>query len=151
MNNKRADNVRGYSIDFVNKTITINYKFQKAAMVYGSAEYKRLKDLIADFPTFEVIVSAGKTITTTRKNKRFTYDNMKRYIGTFENADELLARFEEVREKSQKCASPYKYVTDWFNAQFPQHNMLQVDETLNKAVKLVDALDTSKYTPNSAA
>ena len=63
MKTNRIDKVRGYNVDFVNETITINFKFQKAAMVYGSAEYNRLKALIADFPTFKVQVLAGKVIT----------------------------------------------------------------------------------------
>ena len=152
MKTNRTDNVRGYNVDFVNETITINFKFQKAAMVYGSAEYNRLKALIADFPTFKVQVLAGKVITKARPTKRLTYKNMETYIKTYENADELLKHFETVKEKSQPLASPYKYVRKWFVKQFPNYNVVQIDNpTAQKtAVELVEPENPDNY-PHKAA
>lgn len=147
MKTNRNDTVKGYRIDFVKKTITLNYKFQKAAQDYGSEEYNRLKDLIRDLPGFTVVVSAGKKITSTRPTKRLTYENMEKYIGTYENADALLAKFESVKDASSPLASPYKYVRDWFVKQFPNYNVVQIDNPAaqKKAVEIVAAPDEKKY------
>jgi len=152
MKTTRNDTIRGYRIDFAKKTITLNYKFQKAAQDYGSEEYNRLKDLIRDLPGFTVVVSAGKKITSTRPTKRLTYENMEKYIGTYENADELLEQFENVKEKSAPIASPYKYVRDWFVAQFRNYNVVQLSnpEAQKAAVSVVDAPNEDDY-PHKAA
>ena len=152
MKTTRNDTIRGYSIDFANKTITLNFKFQKAAQDYGSPEYKRLKALIADFPGFTVVVSAGKKITSTRPTKRLTYDNMEKYIKTYDNAEELLAQFKRVKKASSPLASPYKYVREWFVAQFPDYNVVQIDNPTAKkeAVAIVEPENPDNY-PHKAA
>lgn len=152
MKTNRTDEVRGYKINFADGTITLNFKFQKAAQDYGSAEYDRLKALIGDFPTFEVVVSAGKKITTTRPTKRLTYDNMKEYIKTYENAEELLAKFETVKTESKKYPSPYKYVREWFADQFKNYNVVQINNpiALKPAVKIVEP-KTPEDNPHKAA
>ena len=152
MKTTRNDTIRGYSIDFANRTITLNFKFQKAAQDFGSPEYKRLKALIADFPEFTVVVSAGKKITSTRPTKRLTYENMDTYIGTYENADALRAQFKVVKANSQVLASPYKYVRKWFVAQFPDYNVVQIDNPTAKkeAVAIVEPENPDNY-PHKAA
>jgi hypothetical protein len=47
---------------------------------------------------------------------------MERHIRAYENAEELLEVFETVKTMSAPLASPYKYVADWFKAQFPKYN-----------------------------
>ena len=152
MKTTRNDTIRGYSINFAKKTITLNYKFQKAAQDYGSAEYGRLKDLIGDLPGFTVVVSAGKKITSTRPTKNLTYKHMEKYIGTYENADALLAQFERVKKTSRVLASPYKYVRKWFVAQFPDYNVVQIDNPTAKkeAVAIVEPENPDNY-PHMAA
>ena len=51
-----------------------------------------------------------------------TYANMEKYIKVYENADELLEIFYDVREMSKNQKSPYKFVYDWFISQFPKYN-----------------------------
>ena len=162
MRKQRTDELKGYKIDFVKNTLTLNYKFADAAFNdYGSPEYVRMKAILADFPQLKVIVEAGRKITTTRKTKRLTYDNMKTYIEQFDNAEELKAMFEQVDysvqalyrmfEKvqlmSKPLASPYKYVQDWFKAQFPNYKECPTPGKVNHKVSVVDAPDTSNYKP----
>lgn len=148
MRKQRADELKGYKIDFVKNTLTLNYKFANAAFNdYGSPEYRRMKDILADFPQLKVIVEAGRKITTTRKTKRLTYDNMKTYIEQFDNAEELKAMFEKVQLMSKPLASPYKYVQDWFKAQFPNYKECPTPGKVNHKVSVVDAPDTSNYKP----
>ena len=118
---KRNDEVTGYKLDFANGTLTINYKFAKALSDYGSPEYLRYKAILADFPDLKVIRKAGRTVTSTRPNKRLTYENMESHIKAYENADSLMDTFETVKTLSAPLASPYKYVCDWFKAQFPDY------------------------------
>lgn len=148
MRKQRTDELKGYKIDFVKNTLTLNYKFADAAFNdYGSPEYVRMKAILADFPQLKVIVEAGRKITTTRKTKRLTYDNMKTYIEQFDNAEELEAMFEKVQLMSKPLASPYKYVQDWFKAQFPNYKECPTPGKVNHKVSVVDAPDTSNYKP----
>ena len=148
MRKQRTDKTRGYKIDFGTNTLTLNYKFADAAFNdYGSPEYVRMKAILADFPQLKVIVEAGRKITTTRKTKRLTYDNMKTYIEQFDNAEELKAMFEKVQLMSKPLASPYKYVQDWFKAQFPNYKECPTPGKVNHKVSVVDAPDTSNYKP----
>lgn len=146
MRKQRADELKGYKIDFVKNTLTLNYKFADAAFNdYGSPEYRRMKDILADFPQLKVIVEAGRKITTTRKTKRLKYENMKIYIEQFDNADELKAMFEKVQLMSKPLASPYKYVQDWFKAQFPNYKECPKPGKVDQKVAVVDAPDTNNY------
>ena len=146
MRKQRADELKGYKIDFVKNTLTLNYKFANAAFNdYGSPEYRRMKDILADFPQLKVIVEAGRKITTTRKTKRLKYENMKIYIEQFDNADELKAMFEKVQLMSKPLASPYKYVQDWFKAQFPNYKECPKPGKVDQKVAVVDAPDTNNY------
>ena len=114
--------MKGYKIDFSTNTITMNFKFAAAASQYGTPEYKLIRDIKADFPTLKEIVKSGREQKKARPNKRLTYDNMKKHIVVYDNAAELMDTFEIVKALSLSAASPYKYVADWFVAQFPDYN-----------------------------
>ena len=127
MKKTRSAAVRGYYIDFSCDTVYLNYSFADAAEKdFLSPEAKRLRAIKKAFPSFEVVVKAGRKITTTRKTKRLTYENMEIYIGTMDNAAELLKAFETVKKQSKKENSPYKYVRDWFETQFPNYKEAKV-------------------------
>ena len=145
MKTKRNDEVTGYKLDFATNTLTVNYKFAKAMSDYGSPEYRRYKAILADFPDLKVIRKAGRTITTTRPTKRLTYENMEIYMGCFENADELTRRFSIVKRRSKALASPYKYVRDWFEAQFPDYKVSAVFDEEKPAAELIPMLDPILY------
>lgn len=145
MKTMRNDKVTGYKLDFATGTLTINYKFAKALNDYGSPEYLRYKAILADFPDLKVIRKAGRTVTSTRPNKRLTYENMESHIRAYENADSLIDTFETVKTLSAPLASPYKYVSDWFKAQFPDYNKAPVFKDSKLAVLPVPAPDTKEY------
>ena len=143
---KNNSTVKGYKINFINNTITMNYKFHKNAQDITSKEYQLLKAIKEDFPTFTLVVEAGRKVTATQKNKRLTYENMLRHMNTYKNSDELVEMFEIVKELSMPLASPYKYVCDWFNVQFPnyQNCMLSLEAT-GMVMPLAATPDLSKY------
>ncbi|MCH5210869.1 MAG: hypothetical protein J1F01_07890 [Oscillospiraceae bacterium] len=127
----------GYKIDFKNNTITVNYKFAAAMNEYGSAEYKIYRKIMRDFPRLELVIKSGRKQTTPRYNKRFTYENMEKYISTFANSEELQIMFKTVKRKSALLASPYKYVCDWFKAQFPDYEETPTFEKNDIVVSLI--------------
>ena len=112
----------GYKIDFTTNTLTMNYKFHAASQEYGTEENKLVKEILNDFPSLSVVVKAGREVKTPNKNKRLTYANMKKHIAAYENSAELLGVFDTVEALSKAAASPYKFVSDWFVAQFPDYN-----------------------------
>ena len=112
----------GYKINFVTNTLTMNYKFHAASQEYGTEENKLVKEILNDFPSLSVVVKAGREVKTPNKNKRLTYANMKKHIAAYENSAELLDVFDTVEALSKAAASPYKFVSDWFVAQFPDYN-----------------------------
>ena len=146
MRKQRTDKTRGYKIDFATNTLTLNYKFADAAYNdYGSPEYNRMKAILADFPQLKVVVEAGRKITTTRETKRMTYKNMETYMEQFDNSEELLTMFSKVKKMSKPLASPYKYVSDWFEAQFPDFRDCPNLEAEDKEVEVMDAPNTDNY------
>ena len=145
MRKQRKDTTRGYKINFATNTLTLNYKFADAAFNdYGSPEYERMKAILADFPQLQVVVEAGRKITTTRETKRLTYKNMEAYMEQFDNSDELLNMFFKVKKMSKPLASPYKYVCDWFEGQFPDFRDCP-DLNANAEVDVKDAPNTENY------
>ncbi|MBQ9248822.1 MAG: hypothetical protein IJ179_00470 [Oscillospiraceae bacterium] len=122
MKKVRADKVRGYRIDFSCDTVYLNYSFTSAAEKdFLSSEAIRLREIREAFPSFKVVVKAGRKITTTRSTKRLNYKNMEKYIRSFDNADEVLVEFETIKKQSKTSPSPYKFVRDWFEAKFPNY------------------------------
>ena len=150
MRKQRKDTTRGYKINFATNTLTLNYKFADAAFNdYGSPEYERMKAILADFPQLQVVVEAGRKITTTRETKRLTYKNMEAYMEQFDNSDELLNMFFKVKKMSKPLASPYKYVCDWFEAQFPDFR--DCPDLEDTEVDVKDAPNTENYEMKQAS
>ncbi len=136
----------GYKIDLVNKVIILNKKFAAAINEYGSKEYRIYKGLKRDFPHFTTVIESGRKQTTPRYNKRFTYENMKKYIiASCINSDEVLQQFEAVKEKSSILASPYKYVSDWFKLQFPDYKEIPDAAKTKKVVSVQAAPNSNDY------
>jgi len=140
------NSIKGYKINYSTNTISMNYKFAKSAQDFGSAEYKLLKALREDFPMMTTVVETGRKIDTTKLTKRLTYANILEHISAYSNSDELIANFERAKELSKPLASPYKYVRDWFDAQFPEfRDVVKSIEKSYEGVKLVEMPDIANY------
>ena len=135
----------GYKILFDTNTVIMNYKFAAAAAKYGTKENKLLKNIRNDFPGMTEVVMAGRVQTSAKTNHRFTYENMEKHIRVYDNADELLDVFETVKMLSAPLSCPYKYVSDWFKAQFPDYNKVPVFKDSKLTVLPVPAPDTKEY------
>ena len=111
----------GYKMLFGENTVIMNHKFAAAAAKYGTKENKLMKSIREDFPGMTEVVVSGREQKSAKTNHRLTYENMEKYIQVHENAEELLEVFATVKAASVALASPYKYVSDWFKAQFPNY------------------------------
>ena len=116
----------GYKIIFNTNTVVMNYKFAAAAAEYDTPEYNIMKGIRADFPGMAEVVVSGRDKKTPHPNTRLTYENMEIHINAYENANDLLEVFETVKALSKVCTSPYKYVCDWFEAQFPDYKSVPI-------------------------
>lgn len=110
-----------YKVDFVNNTLTMTKAFEDAASNPTSQEYKLLQQIRADFPGLTIIRKTRRAPKKARPTKNLTYKHMEQYMSVFQNADKLLAQFEVVKECSKQQPSPYKFVRDWFEDQFPKY------------------------------
>lgn len=142
-------NIKGYSIDFSNNTLIMNYKFSQGAKKYNSEEYKILQAIKKDFPEIKIQVKSGREQKAPRYNKRLTYENMKNYIRCFENSEVLLERFDTVKKMSLVVKSPYKFVCDWFTVQFPDYNKTPEFEGNITMITLLPLPKTENYEPKA--
>ena len=131
-----------YKVDFMNNTFTMTKAFEEALNNPASEEYKLFQQLRADFPGLTIIRKTRRAPKKARPTKNLTYANMEKYMSVFKNANELLARFEVVKTCSLEQPSPYKFVRDWFEAQFPKYKE-QPDFSPN-ASKVVDLVAFQK-------
>lgn len=145
------EDVKGYKIDFATQTLTMNYKFAEESMKFSTKEYNLLKKVKADFPNLKIVTKAGRKITTPRKTKRLSYNNMEKYIRTFENSEELLAMFNLAKDRSATAKSPYKFVCDWFLMQFPNYNSFGETTDINTKVIPISAQNIENYQKKAAA
>ncbi|MBE6783786.1 MAG: hypothetical protein E7536_07215 [Ruminococcaceae bacterium] len=136
---------KGYKIDFKTGTLIMNYKFAGEAEKYGSPEYRMIQAIKKDFPDIQMCVQSGREQKTARYNKRLTYSNMEKYIRCFDKSDILIKRFEKVKEMSVVLKSPYKFVCDWFNAQFPNYKEIPEFEGNLTVAKIVPLPDKDNY------
>ncbi len=135
----------GYKIYFNANTVVMNYKFAELAGQYGTKEYNILKGIRADFPGMAEVTVSGREKKSPHPNTRLTYENMEIHINGYENANDLLDVFETVKALSKVCASPYKYVRDWFEAQFPDYKSVPIFQDNKLTVLPLPAPSVKEY------
>lgn len=132
--------IKGYKIDFTNNTLTMNYTFAAAASIHNTEEYNLLKTIQQDFPGIQIITKSGRTQKKAHQFKRLTYTNMEKHISVYENAEELLDMFRQVKSLSRTAKSPYAYVRKWFEAQFPDYREIPACVERKPYAKIIDPL-----------
>lgn len=144
-NNMPKPGKNGYKIAFATNTVVMNYKFAAAAAQYGTKENRIIRNIRHDFPGMAEIVVSGRERKSAAANTRLSYTNMEIHISAYENAAELLEVFKTVKALSKTCASPYKYVADWFKAQFPDYKKAIVFDNGTLTVAPVKAPEIIEY------
>lgn len=107
--------------DWDNNTIIFNLRFSKESKIPGTPEFKRKKELKAEYPEFTFITKSARTKKKARPDKGLTFKKMESYIKTYKNSEELLLIFDIVKIRGKNTPSSKKFVTDWFLAQFPNY------------------------------
>ena len=136
---------KGYKILFAENTVIMNKKFAAAAAEYGTIENITIHHIRNDFPGMKEVVVSGRVCDKAKPNHRLTYENMEKHIMVYENAEELLNVFDTVKAASAAAASPYKYVCDWFKAQFPNYNKPVVFQNGKLTVLPIEAPKVIEY------
>lgn len=135
----------GYKILFSENIVIMNHKFAAAAAIYNTPQNALIRNIRKDFPGMKEAVVSGHDCHSAKKNRRLTYENMETHIGAYDNADELMAQFETVKSLSQTCVSPYKYVCDWFIAQFPLYAKAPTSTQEGLVMPIVKAPEIKLY------
>ena len=142
--------IKGIKIDFPSRTIIMNLKFAKEAVIPNTPENKYLQEVMSSFPTFNVITKSARTKKKARPDKGLSFKNMETYISTFQNSEELLMVFEVVKIRARTTASSKKFVTDWFVAQFPNYRDSANIDNSNTIAFPVAIPDTANYKSKEA-
>lgn len=105
--------------------IVITKSFAKAASKFGTEEYKALREVRNDYPTFKVVERKPSKKFDTMKG--LTYDYMEKYIKSHDDEEKnAMKKFLDLRAKSDEAedamaeAFSYGQIKTWFLAQFPE-------------------------------
>ena len=110
---------KNINIDYINNSIVITKKFAKAAGILGSKEYNEMKQIRADYPTFQIVMKEIKKKEGKKSYRNLTFDNMRAFIVELVGEDNpKVQNFDKVRELSKAQAGPYAYVKVWFLKNF---------------------------------
>ncbi|NLO84958.1 MAG: hypothetical protein GX096_05970 [Clostridiales bacterium] len=109
-------NNMGYKYDAITNTLIMTASFAKKAGQLASAEYHIMKQLRTDNPNMTI---ETKTNSSKRSHTGIKFSAMENYMSKCRNAQEYLRMFQTVRALSKGQSSPYQYVCEWFNANFP--------------------------------
>ena len=135
----------GYKILFNENTVIMNYKFAAAAAKYGTKENNLMKSIRTDFPGMAEVIISGRECDKAKPNSRLSYANMAKHIAAYDNSSELLDVFKTVKALSKPLASPYKFVADWFVAQFPDYNKAPAFKDGKLTVLPIKTPDITEY------
>ena len=103
-------------IEFTTKTIEITKTFANKASHFESDEYRSLRAVMHDLPSFEVVVKATARPRRTY-TKGLTYEYMESFIARNDEDGSIMRDFEILR---QGCS--YFDVKNWFLMRFPEFN-----------------------------
>ena len=101
---------------FAARTIELTKKFSKKAAIFGTQEYCMMREVLKDFPDFDVVVKAVPKSHQTYL-KGLTYDYMAAYIAKVDTDGSIMRDFEILR---QGCS--YFQIKNWFMTLFPEIN-----------------------------
>ena len=101
-----------YTINAATKEIIITKKFEKAANVINSNEYKALVTLMRDFPDFDIKVREIKKNTSKKTYSGLTIEEMRRFIAARSEKEVFL--FEKVVTIAKHKKGSYAVTKKWF-------------------------------------
>ena len=106
----------GFFFDCETCVLYMGYRFSVKASAMTGDEYDLYSNLRKQFPDLKVKIVEPKK----RRVVYIPYERIVQYIAYQENAVELMATFNKVKEEASSKRNPRKFVDDWFRATFPQ-------------------------------
>jgi hypothetical protein len=138
-------------IDLNTNTINVTKAFYQRASIYGTPEFKKLRNCIAEMKaeTGEIFKVEVKTRTIKNrsedqeKRKNLLNRYMVEYIRTRDDREALLKEFETIRIRSRVQPNPRRFVQDWFIASFPGYEDV-LEKIVAKEKAELKSLNTEK-------
>lgn len=115
-----------YTINAAAKEIIITKKFEKAANVIGSNEYKDLVTLMKDFPEFNIKVKEIKKKANKKTYNGLTMDEMRRFVGTRSKEESVL--LEKVIAIAKGKKGSYAITKKWFLNRYKDEYARELEE-----------------------
>ena len=109
-------------LNIEDNTATVTKEFMKKSCIFGTEEYKIMRQFRAENPDIHVTTKTIKKNPNKNSYKNLTYENIEKYIKTLDKAAELLKEFETAKEQSGIQSSPYRAVLAWFLKTFPDYD-----------------------------
>jgi hypothetical protein len=120
-----------YTLDIVNKTLTISVKFNEKLQDIDSEEFKLYERFLLAIPDIRVIRKTHKTPSkyTSKSGETFacnqfknlSYANMETFMSGLPDSDVYLTEFLYLKNYATKVqTNGYAVVRRWFVAQFPE-------------------------------
>lgn len=97
--------------------------FAKKAVIFGTDEYKLWKAYREDFPKASMVTKQIRKNPNKRVDTRnLTYKNMRMYIDTLDDRQQLFEEFEAELKRSRVQSSSYRYMAAWFIHKFEDYD-----------------------------
>lgn len=129
------------TIKFISETkAQVSRSFEKNAKIFGTEEYKLWREYKKDFPAAQMTTKSIKKNPDKKTNKNMTYENMKSFIKSLPNCEDLEKEYERTKELAKVSPSPYRVVLTWFENKFKdteEYKMVfiaPIENTSEKAV-----------------
>lgn len=107
------------TIKFISATeAQVSKTFAKRAVIFGTEEYKLWREYKKDFPEAQMTTKSIKKNPDKKTNKNMTYENMKSFIKSLPNCEDLEKEYERTKELAKVSPSPYRVVLTWFENKF---------------------------------
>ena len=134
-----------YKINYTKGTVTLTKDFADRAGIVNSEEYKILRQLKKDFPSFTILQKTVNASKTRESHKDLTFDRMAKFIRKFDT--ESLAKFQEVKEYYQTTDSYYVSVKSWFLNEYPDYKM--TERAFDDMIKTIEEAETVRKVMNT--
>lgn len=118
------NNVKGYRIDVMNRTVSITKDFARLAQDPNTQEYALYTKFIRD--GLRITKRTSRANGGFKSNRNLTYENMETYIMVQADHDNLMIEFASVKAQSKGQISPYNFVKEWFFETFPNYNDIPI-------------------------
>ena len=141
------------TINYRKNAIEISKTFSKKTSIFGSNEYKQLKEAKTDFPTFRVVIKS----TSKRKfEDKITMKDILYYVENHSGKESKeMKELEELRGKSAKDAesvfdfeesASFKDIKEWFFATYSE----LAEKTEKRQARIAKILADAKVSNDTA-